>query len=224
MDDSDSQTVAPPELRARRASRPGHMRPLEPPALPPADPARGLDAPAGPPAAAPATPVCCGQVVRDYRRYVLGLVRRLGVAEADAEDVAQRVCMAIHSQLPSYEGHAPLKAWICGICRNKVKDYHRQRSRVGRLLESLRVSPRETELALGPQDELLSRESWASLERALCKLPPKQHEVLVLHFVKDMPMKEVAELLACPLDTAYSRLRTGLQRLKASARRLGGQR
>ena len=37
----------------------------------------------------PAPPVCSGQVVRDYTRYVLGLVRRLGVAEADVDDVAQ---------------------------------------------------------------------------------------------------------------------------------------
>jgi len=50
--------------------------------------------------------------------------------------------------------------------------------------------------------------------------------VFVLHAVEDLPMRDVAALVACPIDTAYTRYRVALQRIKAfyqRAERAAGQ-
>src|SRR3954470_5698980 len=65
-------------------------------------------------------------VFRAHGAYVLGLLRRLGVREADVEDVAQEVFVVVHAQLAGFEGRSSLRTWICGICVRKVSEYRRK--------------------------------------------------------------------------------------------------
>lgn len=163
-------------------------------------------------------PSCLRQAVREYSRYVIGLLGRLGVASADVEDVAQEVYLAIHAQLPSFEARSSFKTWLCGVCRHKAADYRRKRARRHGLASSRppEVAP-ESEC---PQGQLLEREAKEVLRQALARLPEEQLEVFVLHAVEDLPMKDVATLLSCPLDTAYTRYRVALQRVKAFCSRI----
>jgi RNA polymerase sigma-70 factor (ECF subfamily) len=155
--------------------------------------------------------------VREYSRYVIGLLGRLGVASADVEDVAQEVYLAVHAQLPSFEARRSFKTWLCGVCRHKAADYRRKRARRQAL-----ASTRPAEVlpeSESPQGHLLEHEAKELLRRALKRLPDEQLEVFVLHAVEDLPMKDVATLLGCPLDTAYTRYRVAVQRVKAFCRR-----
>ena len=54
----------------------------------------------------------------------------------------------------------------------------------------------------------------------LASLPEKQRNVILLHEVDGMPMREVADALEVPLKTAHSRLRTGRIELDRRLRRL----
>ena len=65
-----------------------------------------------------------------------------------------------------------------------------------------------------PQDALLQQEAKEVLRRAIARLPDQQLEVFVLHVVDDMPMREVATLIRCPIDTAYTRYRAALEQVK----------
>jgi RNA polymerase sigma-70 factor (ECF subfamily) len=173
-------------------------------------------------AAAPAArdtgaPSCLQEAVRRYARYVIGLLGRLGVAAADIEDVAQEVYLAIHAELPSLQARTSFKTWLCGVCRHKALDYRRKRAR-----RQMLVSTRPPEPAAEgecPQGALLQQEAKEVLRRAIARLPDEQLEVFVLHAVEDLPMRDVADLVGCPIDTAYTRYRVALQRVKALCRR-----
>jgi RNA polymerase sigma-70 factor (ECF subfamily) len=180
----------------------------------------GLGGPARP-FAAPTTdvksdssaPGCLREAVRQYARYVIGLLGRLGVAAADVEDVAQEVYLAIHAQLGSAEARTSFKTWLCGVCRHKAADYRRKRARREQLANARPAEPaQETE---SPQGLLLKQEAKEVLRRALARLPDEQLEVFVLHAIEDLSMKDVASLVGCPVDTAYTRYRVALQRVKA---------
>lgn len=54
------------------------------------------------------------------------------------------------------------------------------------------------------------------LGRALGALPVDQRTVMVLHFYLDLPLTDVANILAIPVGTAKSRLHRGLATLRAS--------
>jgi RNA polymerase sigma-70 factor (ECF subfamily) len=162
-------------------------------------------------------PPCFGRIVREHSRYVLGLLRRLGVDPGDVEDVAQEVFLAIHAQLPAFEGRSSLKTWLCGICRHKAGDYRRKALRRRSLWSGRPSEP--AVCAEDPQDGLLRKEGAELLHQALTRLPEEQLEVFVLYEIEELAMKDVAATVGCPIDTAYTRHRVARQRVQAFFRR-----
>ena len=58
-------------------------------------------------------------------RFVWGALRRLGVREADALDLTQKVFVTVHARLSGFEGRSRLRTWIFGICQRVASDYRR---------------------------------------------------------------------------------------------------
>lgn len=76
----------------------------------------------------------------------------------------------------------------------------------------------------GPPDirstEDRGAEERAVLREALAKVPPRQRAVLVLRFVHDLPVEEVARTLGCAAGTVKSQTSHGLAAMR---RLLGGR-
>jgi RNA polymerase sigma-70 factor (ECF subfamily) len=157
------------------------------------------------------------ELIRDHARHVVAALRRSGVAASDAEDVAQEVFLAAHERLAGFESRSSLRAWLSGICRNKARDYQRKMRRRRDLLAARSHMPGSPES--DPLTELVRSETAEYLRRALYQLPVAQRVVLVLHELEEMPMRDVAARLGCPIDTAYSRYRIASGKLRASLRR-----
>jgi RNA polymerase sigma-70 factor (ECF subfamily) len=162
-------------------------------------------------------PSCLLEALRQHSRFVIGLLGKLGVDAAEVDDVAQEVYLAIHSELPSLQARTSFKTWLCGVCRHKAADYRRKRARRKSLSDSRPpdVLP-ETDC---PQNALLHQEAKELLRRAIARLSDEQLEVFVLHAVEDMPMRVVAELVGCGVDTAYTRYRAARQSVEAFCKR-----
>jgi RNA polymerase sigma-70 factor (ECF subfamily) len=143
------------------------------------------------------------EVFQAHAAYVLLLLRRLGVDDADADDVAQEVFLVVHTQLPAFEGRSTLKTWLTGICLRKASDYRRKAYR-----RRERITDRSPEPAVAPdQEESLERDRRAAaLLHALGQLTHKQREVFVLYEIEELSMAEVASAIGCPRFTAYTRL------------------
>jgi len=152
------------------------------------------------------------QVFAEHAAYVLGLLRRLGVAEADLDDVAQEVFVVVHRGLPSFEGRSRLKTWVVGICLRVVSRYRRS---MGRRREATVEPQREPCIDAAQSLVVEQAELRTSLERALAQLTEEQRAVVVLFEVEEMPMKEVARALQCHLFSAYKRLYAARAKLKA---------
>ncbi|MEU6260245.1 SigE family RNA polymerase sigma factor [Streptomyces sp. NPDC047043] len=52
------------------------------------------------------------------------------------------------------------------------------------------------------------------LEAALAQLPPRQRAAVVLRYYQDLPDRQVAEMLGCPVGTARSHASRGVARLR----------
>jgi DNA-directed RNA polymerase specialized sigma24 family protein len=57
--------------------------------------------------------------------FVWGVLRRLGVRERDAQDVAQKVFLVVYRRLPKLENPPSMRVWLYGICVNAARDYRR---------------------------------------------------------------------------------------------------
>lgn len=143
-------------------------------------------------------------IFREHAPYVWRALRRLGVAETDAEDVCQEVFLVVHRRLATFTGECALRTWLYGICIRTASDYRRRPHR-------LREQPAGDDLpevrTPAPQeDELERRRSRDRLDAALDTLDEAKRAVFVLYEIEGLLMPEVAEAVGCPLQTAYSRL------------------
>lgn len=146
-------------------------------------------------------------------------LRRLGLPEADVEDLAQEVFMVVFRKLPAFEGRSKVSTWVYGICVKVAAD-HRRRAYVR--LESPRDEVPETEVT-PPQGVAVARlEARALLDAVLAELDDDKRAVFVLYELEELGMAEVAAALEVPLQTAYSRLHAARKLVESAVNSLGG--
>lgn len=132
--------------------------------------------------------------------YAIGLVRDRAVAEDLVHQVFLRLLRGGIDITDS-----PL-AYLCRAVRNAALNHQRQRHR------EIDLAAVEHWLESPPGQEEVGR----SLERAVAELPPEQRDVVVLRIWGDMTFDEIATVLEMSPNTAASRYRYGLLKLKAA--------
>jgi RNA polymerase sigma-70 factor (ECF subfamily) len=128
------------------------------------------------------------------------------------------VFVTLHGKLGEIERPEAVRSYVYGIAVRHASD-HRKRAHVRR------EQPGDT-LPEGrgsaPQlSEILATERRARLDRALATLENDKREVLVLYEIEELPMREVAEAVGVPLQTAYSRLYAARKELASALHELG---
>lgn len=156
-----------------------------------------------------------------YRRHRAPLyrflLRQLGDA-AQAEEVFQDVWMRVIDARDRYQPRARFGSWLYAIAHNRLMDTHRASGRA-QLLD-----PDESEQALEnlPAAELpahvwLDRKRAAErLFAALARLPEAQREAFLLQQEGELSVEEIAAATGVSRETAKSRLRYAVARLRAS--------
>lgn len=161
-----------------------------------------------------------GDLVRDNAGYIWHVLRSLGVREPDLDDMCQEVFLVVQRKLDSFEFRASLSSWLYGIAVRVASGY---RSRAHRRREVLGPDLPEPAFNAPQEEQLEELESWQWIESLLGRLSEEQRQVFVLYELEEFAMPEVSEIVGCPLQTAYSRLRaarTIVERAMA-ARRAG---
>jgi len=158
------------------------------------------------------------RVFREHASYAWRVLRHLGVAENDVEDVCQEVFLIVHKKLGSFEGRSSLRTWVYGICVRAASDY---RKRGFRRKETVTEVPPEVASASDPHGEAAGRQARLLLDKILGELDDDKREVFVLYEIEEFPMNDVAVAVGCPLQTAYSRLHAARAIVEKAAARLG---
>jgi RNA polymerase sigma-70 factor (ECF subfamily) len=139
-------------------------------------------------------------------------VYRLAVAIVgpdDGRDVAQEALVAAWRELPSLRRPERFDSWLRSIVMNRARNALRSRRRhptVG-LIESHTTSLID--------ESLSGLHRRIDLEAAFGGITTEQREVLILHYLIDLPLREVASVLGVREGTAKSRLHAGLKALRA---------
>ena len=150
--------------------------------------------------------------------FVWRTVRRLGVADRNADDAVQDAFIVVHRRLSDFEGRSTIKTWLFGIARRVAHDHRRRALRK----ENDRELPDGVADAdaPSPRDAAETAEAVRVLHELLAALPDDQREVFVLAELEQMTAPEIAEAIDVVVNTVYSRLRLGRAAFnKAVARR-----
>jgi RNA polymerase sigma-70 factor (ECF subfamily) len=144
------------------------------------------------------------EIFRAHAPFAWRCLRRLGVAASDADDVCQEVFLIVHKKLASYDGRAPLRAWIYGICVKKASD-HRKLAHVRRERATEEL-PAGADERGGPDAALEGRRALERLDRALAELDDDKRAAFVLYEIEGLGLAEMSEALGAPVQTLHSRL------------------
>ncbi|XVS63065.1 sigma-70 family RNA polymerase sigma factor [Actinosynnema sp. CA-299493] len=128
-------------------------------------------------------------------RYCRARVGRQERSSTSADDVAQEVCLALLTALPTYKDHGrPFLAFVYGIAAHKVADAHRAALR-NRAEPVPEVPDGPDDERAGPEPSVLRAELSRRIGELLRLLPDKQREILVLRVVVGLTAEQTAEVV-----------------------------
>lgn len=156
-----------------------------------------------------------------YARHKGGLYRYLlrqcGTAAA-AEELFQDVWMNLVRARAQYSVQARFTTYLYRVAHNRLVDHYRKNSRVaetsheGEDGEAIVDPPDERER---PQDETLGAKRQAGrLIELIAELPEAQREAFLLQQEGAMSVEEIAQATGVSRETAKSRLRYAMARLR----------
>jgi RNA polymerase sigma-70 factor (ECF subfamily) len=151
-----------------------------------------------------------------YRRHTPRLyqfvLRMLGGAEAESEDVVQETWIRAADRLSGFRWESQFATWLTGISVNLCRDRLR---RDARRQELQPLDGVELHVRAGRHEDRID------LERAIALLPAGYREVLILHDVEGFTHGEIGERLGIAEGTSKSQLffaRRAMRSLLAPAR------
>ncbi len=155
-----------------------------------------------------------GRIVERYQSLVCSLAYSACGDLSRSEDLAQETFVTAWTRLNDLREPAKLRAWLCGIVRNRAANVFRREQRRGgppASLDSIEQSPAPED---DPSGQAVSREEEALLWRALAGLPEIYREPMVLFYRERQSVSEVAAGMDLSVDTVKQRLSRGRAMLR----------
>jgi RNA polymerase sigma-70 factor (ECF subfamily) len=158
-----------------------------------------------------------GAIFDEHFDYVWATLRRLGVRDADREDLVHDVFMKVHARLADYDASRPIRPWLFGFAYRVAADYLRLARHRLEVLGDHADPPTPGVPADVGLEILDERDLVLS---ALHTLDLERRAILVMHDIDEVPVPQIAHLLDIPLNTAYSRLRLAREQMAGAVTRL----
>jgi RNA polymerase sigma-70 factor (ECF subfamily) len=150
-----------------------------------------------------------------FRRYQLPLyvyVFELAHDEQASLDIVQETFIAAARHIGGLREDGKFGSWLFGIAHQKCVQRWRKHGRDELLREEIAGTADEFED--GPDDLLIRQEQEAAFMKLLAQLPPPQRSVLLLHYVEDFSLEEIARITETRPGTVKSRLHYAKRGLK----------
>ena len=134
-------------------------------------------------------------VFRDWYEQVLPRVYRYLFARCGhdaelAEELTQQTFIEALRRRASFDGRSEVVTWLCGIGRHKLVDHYRRSGR--EQARHLRLASQWTD---GQADTWAKQEVRAGVQAGLNELPGEQRIVLILRYLDQMPVREIASTI-----------------------------
>jgi RNA polymerase sigma-70 factor (ECF subfamily) len=142
-----------------------------------------------------------------FRRYQLPLyvyVFELVRDEQAGLDIVQETFIAAARHIGGLRDDAKFGSWLFGIAHQKVIQLWRKHGGKEVLFDE--VPDVAGEFENSPDNLLIRREQEAEFMNLLNQLPLPQRSVLLLHFVEDFSLEEIARITETQLGTVKSRI------------------
>ncbi len=155
------------------------------------------------------------EFARLYDQFVEKIYRFIFLkvsSKETAEDLTSQVFLRFWQ---AREGVKDSRAFLYRIARNLVIDFYRQKGKAPLLSEEVMVSLADEKA--NTEYRVVLASDVAAIKDSLAKIKPEHSEAIILHYLDDLPISEVAKILERPEGTVRVMLHRGLEELREIA-------
>jgi RNA polymerase sigma-70 factor, ECF subfamily len=164
------------------------------------------------------------ELLKVVQGHLYRYIRSLVADESLAEDILQEVFILIYRKLRWLREPELFPAWSFRIAsREAFKHLRRERRwfeqiRDENLLDTIPAPASRSALSPFLEDDAVSLEWKVDPSLNMTLLSPASRAVILLHYMHEMTLEEVAEVLGISIGTVKSRLAYGLRSLRQQVR------
>jgi RNA polymerase sigma-70 factor (ECF subfamily) len=161
-----------------------------------------------------------GELYDRHRHMVYNIALAITHDEDGAADLLQDVFLRLYRYSDRVDVTRPLEPWLYRVTVNLSYTYLKRQKHwwnaIKELAERLKGDSVQTSEKIAEQRE---RSTW--IQNAIASLPLAHRIVIVLYYVNNQSIKEIADILDIPVGTVKSRLYYGRQTLKMKLGMMG---
>lgn len=153
------------------------------------------------------------QLFNRYQKTIYNLVYGMVGNEGDAAEITQDVFVRAFGSIKLLKADEAFFTWLKTIAVNICRDHARKRppARVESLDQKIAYDGEElareiVDTSAGPATILEKKQVSQAVRRAMDSLSPDHKQVVILHHIADMDLRDIAKSLGCPVGTVKSRL------------------
>ncbi|WP_082235726.1 RNA polymerase sigma factor SigW [Halobacillus massiliensis] len=163
-------------------------------------------------------------IVTFYQNKVYHICYRMVGISAEAEDLAQEAFIRAYTNIDRYDERRKFSTWLYRIATNLTIDWLRKRKPDYYLDAEVKGTDgldMYSQLAIDqalPEEEVESLELQNYIQNEMLALPPKYRSVIVLRYLDELSLQEIADVLEIPVGTVKTRVHRGREALRKRLR------
>ena len=160
-------------------------------------------------------------LVGRYEASLYGFLARFTGDATLAEDIFQETFLQVYRSAAMFDLKRSFRPWLFTVAANKARDVLRKKGRRPEIrLDTPLSSGEGREMTFAdlipskipsPDEISANQETRTDVQEMVQELPETLREVLSLSYFKELPHKEIAEILEIPLGTVKSRLHSAVR-------------
>lgn len=133
------------------------------------------------------------------------ITRKIGNPK-DAEEILQDTLLAFLEALRDFHGKASLKTFLFAIGSHKIIDYYRRKKIKHVVFSALPQLETLISPLLAPEEELDTTLLKEKISKVLGRLLPRHRQVLILKYLENLSVEDIASKLSITFKSAESQL------------------
>lgn len=162
-------------------------------------------------------PLDLGRIYDEHASSLFAYLFNLTRSEAETRDLLQELFLKIANRPETLDGVREERAWLIRLAHHLCVDGYRRRASQQRLADRVGA---DADQIFEPADESDEAAFGRAVSDAMRSLPRDQREVVHLKLWEDMTFAEIANALGLSANTAASRYRYGIDKLREALRPL----
>ncbi|HTQ38132.1 MAG TPA: RNA polymerase sigma factor [Pirellulales bacterium] len=164
------------------------------------------------------------QIITIHQEKIARLVQRLLGWQSDVDDIVQDVFVDALKNLPRFDGRSSVLTWLTRLAINRCRSHQRRQwlrrhlpfapfSRDAQAAGAERASA-ITGSSSNAEHEIITAETIAQVHAAIKKLNQRDREIIVLRYLEELPIEQIAQTLKRTRGAVDVRLNRARRRLE----------